>query len=99
MPGGRTTQNNHLANPLPSRNQQKANVRVGDRVREDKLRIWYGNRGKGFGWGTVHHAGGSLRMPYRSRLDAPFAVDSVVMKTYASLARKGFMYVICPLCR
>jgi hypothetical protein len=40
--------------------------------------VWYGQGGKGFGWGTVHHAAGSLRMPYRSSLDAPFAVSSVV---------------------
>jgi choline dehydrogenase-like flavoprotein len=40
--------------------------------------VWYGQGGKGFGWGTVHHAVGSLRMPYRPRLDAPFATDSVV---------------------
>jgi choline dehydrogenase-like flavoprotein len=38
----------------------------------------YGRGGKGFGWGTVHHAVGSLRMPYRPRLDAPFAPHSVV---------------------
>jgi hypothetical protein len=38
----------------------------------------YGSAGLGFGWGTVHHAAGSLRMPYRPRLDAPFAADSVV---------------------
>jgi len=40
--------------------------------------VWYGQGGKGFGWGTVHHAAGSLRMPYRPRLDAPFAINSVV---------------------
>lgn len=39
---------------------------------------WYGARGMGFGWGTVHHAAGSLRMPFRPSLDAPFAPDSVV---------------------
>lgn len=38
----------------------------------------YGSGGLGFGWGTVHHAVGSLRMPYRPRLDAPFSADSVV---------------------
>lgn len=38
----------------------------------------YGQGGKGFGWGTVHHAVGSLRMPYRPRLDAPVAGHSVV---------------------
>lgn len=40
--------------------------------------VWYGQGGKGFGWGTVHHAAGSLRMPYRPRYDAPFAPDRVV---------------------
>ncbi len=40
--------------------------------------IWYGQGGKGFGWGTVHHAAGSLRMPFRPRFDAPFVSHSVV---------------------
>ncbi len=40
--------------------------------------VWYGQGGKGFGWGTVHHAAGTLRMPYRPQLDAPFAPHSVV---------------------
>ena len=39
---------------------------------------WYGSGGKGFGWGTVHHAAGSLRMPYRPSYDSPFAPESVV---------------------
>ncbi|OQW34425.1 MAG: hypothetical protein A4E19_18365 [Nitrospira sp. SG-bin1] len=38
----------------------------------------YGQGGRGFGWDTVHHAVGSLRMPYRQQLDAPFAGRSVV---------------------
>jgi choline dehydrogenase-like flavoprotein len=37
-----------------------------------------GQNGLGFGWGTVHHAAGSLRMPWKPRLDAPFDFDSVV---------------------
>jgi choline dehydrogenase-like flavoprotein len=40
--------------------------------------VWYGQGGKGFGWGTVHHSIGTLRMPYRPRYDAPFASHSVV---------------------
>jgi choline dehydrogenase-like flavoprotein len=40
--------------------------------------VWYGQGGKGFGWGTVHHAAGTLRMPYKPRFDAPFASSSVV---------------------
>ncbi len=40
--------------------------------------VWYGQGGKGFGWGTVHHAAGTLRMPYKPRFDAPFVPNSVV---------------------
>jgi choline dehydrogenase-like flavoprotein len=40
--------------------------------------VWYGQGGKGFGWGTVHHAAGSLRMPYRPTRADPFSPDSVV---------------------
>jgi hypothetical protein len=39
---------------------------------------WYGQAGKGFGWGTVHHAAGSLRMPYRPSHHASFNFQSVV---------------------
>ncbi|KAA2212926.1 GMC oxidoreductase [Teichococcus oryzae] len=35
-------------------------------------------QGKGFGWGTVHHAVGSLRMPGKERHDGPFLPVSVV---------------------
>jgi choline dehydrogenase-like flavoprotein len=38
----------------------------------------YGQNGLGFGWGTVHHAVGSLRMPFRAHLDAPFQAETVV---------------------
>ncbi|HEV7265733.1 MAG TPA: GMC oxidoreductase [Falsiroseomonas sp.] len=38
----------------------------------------FNSDGRGFGWGTVHHAAGSLRMPYRPRLDAGFDFQSVV---------------------
>jgi choline dehydrogenase-like flavoprotein len=40
--------------------------------------VWYGQGGKGFGWGTVHHAAGSLRMPSRPARDRPLSSDSVV---------------------
>jgi hypothetical protein len=39
---------------------------------------WYGEDGKGFGWGTVHHAAGTLRMPYKTWYDGPFQPHSVV---------------------
>jgi choline dehydrogenase-like flavoprotein len=38
----------------------------------------YGAGGRGFGWGTVHHAAGSLRMPYRASHTGPFEPRSVV---------------------
>lgn len=40
--------------------------------------VWYGQSGKGFGYGTVHHAAGTLRMPYRPAHDSPFVQESVV---------------------
>jgi hypothetical protein len=40
--------------------------------------VWYGQGGKGFGYGTVHHAAGSLRMPARASYTSPFAPASVV---------------------
>jgi choline dehydrogenase-like flavoprotein len=40
--------------------------------------VWYGQNWKGFGYGTVHHAAGSLRMPARPRYDQPFTASSVV---------------------
>ena len=39
---------------------------------------WYGQDGKGFGWGTVHHAAGTLRMPHRARYDGPIEGQSVI---------------------
>ena len=39
---------------------------------------WYGQNGKGFGYGTVHHAVCTLRMPHRWTYDGPFQDDSVV---------------------
>jgi len=40
--------------------------------------LWYGQAGKGFGYGTVHHAIGTLRMPHRWTYDGPFQPASVV---------------------
>jgi hypothetical protein len=40
--------------------------------------VWFGQGGKGFGWGTVHHAVGTLRMPYKPAHDAAFAAHAVV---------------------
>jgi hypothetical protein len=45
---------------------------------ENGQESWFGKNGKGFGYGTVHHAAGSLRMPYRMSYTAPFEPDSVV---------------------
>jgi choline dehydrogenase-like flavoprotein len=38
----------------------------------------YGKDGKGFGYGTVHHAVGSARMPYRPAYNQSFAPHYVV---------------------
>ncbi len=40
--------------------------------------IWYGQNDKDFGWGTVNHAAGSLRMPFKPSRDADFNFASVV---------------------
>ena len=40
--------------------------------------VWYGQGGKGFGWGTVNHAVGSMRMPARPSLNSPISNQSVV---------------------
>jgi choline dehydrogenase-like flavoprotein len=39
---------------------------------------WFGEKGKGFGWGTVHHAAGTLRMPYTSNYSGAFNYQTVV---------------------
>lgn len=40
--------------------------------------VWFGQGGKGFGWGTVHHAAGTLRMPYKSDYNSAFNFQTVV---------------------
>jgi GMC oxidoreductase len=40
--------------------------------------IWYGQNNKDFGFGTVHHTVGTLRMPHRSWYDGPIQFESVV---------------------
>lgn len=40
--------------------------------------IWYGQNEKDFGFGTVHHAVGTLRMPHRAGHDGPVQFQSVV---------------------
>ena len=52
----------------------------------------YGQDGKGFGWGTVHHAAGSLRMPSRPQIDAPFSSSSVVDENLRVVGTEG-LYV------
>lgn len=40
---------------------------------------WYGEHGRDFGYGTVHHAVGTLRMPFKQRFDDDvFSGNSVV---------------------
>ena len=45
---------------------------------ENGRESWYNVNGKGFGYGTVHHAAGSLRMPFKSNYISPFNYNSVV---------------------
>ena len=40
--------------------------------------IWFGQGGKGFGWGTVHHAAGTLRMPSQPSHNSGINWQSVV---------------------
>jgi hypothetical protein len=40
--------------------------------------VWFGQGGKGFGWGTVHHATGTLRMPYKSSHNSDFDFQTIV---------------------
>ncbi len=54
--------------------------------------VWYGSGGKGFGYGTVHHAAGSLRMPYRPDRSAAFAAQSVVDENLQMVGTPG-LYV------
>jgi hypothetical protein len=46
-------------------------------VKENGKEKWFG-QGLGFGWGTVHHAVGTLRMPYRPAYDQAFDLNAVV---------------------
>ena len=55
-----------------------AQFRIDGEVSRPTDNVWYGQGGKGFGWGTVHHAAGSMRMPYRPNLNASFSSQSVV---------------------
>ena len=52
---------------------------------------WFGE-GSGFGWGTVHHSAGSLRMPYRPHRGAAFTAGSVVDEDLR-VAGTGNLYV------
>lgn len=45
---------------------------------ENGQESWLGKNNKGFGYGTVHHAAGSLRMPFKIHYDSVFNENSVV---------------------
>ena len=57
---------------------------------------WFGNGGKGFGWGTVHHAAGSLRMPYRSAYTQPFTDQSVLDENLQVVGAPNLYVWTCP---
>jgi choline dehydrogenase-like flavoprotein len=54
--------------------------------------IWYGQRGKGFGLGTVHHATSTLRMPFREAYKESFKENSVVDENLQVVGENG-LYV------
>jgi hypothetical protein len=54
--------------------------------------VWYGQEGKGFGSGTVHHAVGTLRMPHRWTYQMPFNEHSVVDEDLRVVGTQG-LYV------
>lgn len=49
----------------------------------------FGEGGKGFGWGTVHHAAGTMRMPYRPSYHDDFAEASVVDEDLEVIGMEG----------
>jgi hypothetical protein len=59
-------------------------------VVENGQESWFGRNGKGFGYGTVHHAAGSLRMPYRASYDSPFDASSVVDEDLRLVGTQNF---------
>lgn len=59
--------------------QFQINGREARPIVENGEESWFGANGRGFGYGTVHHSAGSLRMPYKSSYNNPnFEADSVV---------------------
>lgn len=71
------------------------NGQVARPVKKDGEESIFNKHGNGFGYGTVHHAAGSLRMPYRPRLDAPFAADSVIDEDLC--VRGAFNLYVCDM--
>jgi choline dehydrogenase-like flavoprotein len=59
-------------------------------VVENGQESWFGQNGKGFGYGTVHHAAGSLRMPSRASYEGPFESDSVVDEDLRLVGTQNF---------
>lgn len=53
---------------------------------------WFGSHGKGFGMGTVHHAAGSCRMPWRWTVDGQFEGEGVVDEDLQVRGQEG-LYV------
>lgn len=59
-------------------NQIFSQFQIDGRSARPENDVWFGQGGKGFGWGTVHHAAGTLRMPYRSSHNSAFDFETVV---------------------
>lgn len=58
--------------------QFQNNGREARPIIENGKESWFGVNGKGFGYGTVHHAVGTLRMPCRTNYNGSFGPHSVV---------------------
>jgi choline dehydrogenase-like flavoprotein len=65
---------------------------VDGRTARPENEAWFGQNGKGFGWGTVHHAVGTLRMPYRPGLNHNFE-DAAVVDENLRVAGTRNLYV------
>jgi choline dehydrogenase-like flavoprotein len=63
---------NHITHQIFSQFQ-----RDGQAARPENEK-WFGQDGKGFGWGTVHHAAGTLRTPYKPSHNGAFNFQTII---------------------
>ena len=80
-----SSQRHHSPDLLPVPCQRQAG-------QAEESSLW---AGQGFGYGTVHHAAGTLRMPWRKAFDQSFHNGRSWMKTSESTARRTSMSATC----